>query len=215
MPFFPFKSIATGVFMATLLTNLFPVLSYAQDFHFRVTLGPNQIGELFNKKLTPGDTVNLDLANPTNSTLTFQTTEQLGSQQSWTVAANSNVSVAFQYNKLSGQNVNYIVIDDSGDKVSQGVLIRLDGDSRLDDGDVIRTTLTLKPGKGEFESEELDAGDTLVFTLINPSQSPLIFSTLPEDKEAGQSWVIPGKSKRTVTYEYTNVDGETLDFTVK
>ncbi len=172
-----------------------------QDFQGTITLGPNMVGQFSTQDLNLGDTVTLTLVNPTNEPLTFQTTDRLGTNMSWAVPANSQRVVSFEYTRPFGADVEYMVQDQHNLTISRGILFNV-GDGVAVGENVFHRTITLRPGMGQVTFDNVNVGDTLMLTLINPTDTPLAFETT-ERLGTEQRVVIPPNSQRTIAYEYT------------
>jgi hypothetical protein len=70
-----------------------------------------------------GDQVILTLVNPTNTPLTFQTTERLGPEMAWVIPPNSSRTITYTHNQPFQRDVGFMVMGPTGVVVSQGVLI--------------------------------------------------------------------------------------------
>lgn len=78
---------------------------------------------------------------------------------------------------------------------------------------VRQKTLVLEPGQGQFSIDNLGVGNQLVMTLINPTDTPLVFETT---QRLGQekSWTIPAHSQRCVSMRYTHPFSDEVKFLV-
>jgi hypothetical protein len=78
---------------------------------------------------------------------------------------------------------------------------------------VRQKTLVLEPGQGQFSIDNLGAWNRVVLTLINPTDTPLVFETTQRvGKE--QSWTIPAHSQQVVSYRYNNPFSDEVKFLV-
>lgn len=79
--------------------------------------------------------------------------------------------------------------------------------------EIFQKQLILGPGAGEFVIEDLGVGDTMVLTLINPTNQPLVFET-NQNLGNNNSWTVPANSRITVDYTYTKLFDDDVEFTV-
>lgn len=78
---------------------------------------------------------------------------------------------------------------------------------------VRQKTLVLEPGQGQFSIDNLGPWNKLELTLINPTDTPLVFETTQRlGKE--QSFTVPAHSQRVVSYRYTNPFSDEVKFLV-
>lgn len=80
--------------------------------------------------------------------------------------------------------------------------------------EIFHRTITLGPGAGQFTIEDLGVGDTMVLTLVNPTNQPLMFSTT-QQIGGQQEWVIPPNSQQTVEFNYTVPFDDDVEFVVQ
>lgn len=221
------KTLLTGLLTLAMTVTLTTGAMAQEQFQGTVTLGPNMVGEFVIEDLGVGDEVILTLVNPTNQPLTFSTTEQLGEEASWTVPANSQRTVSFTYNRPFDDDVEFLVMDPGGTRISQGVLFNIDEEGVIDDDligedegspfgtelgeDVIRETVTLRSGSGAIRHEDLGAGDTLMLTLVNPTGQDMRFETTNRIGDE-QAYIIPANSRRSVAVEYNTLLSDQLEY---
>ncbi len=192
------------------------VLGIGERFERTIRLGPNMVGELNIEDLGIGDQVTLHLQNPTNGPLTFRTTQPLGADKNWVVPAGSTRTINFTYTRPFSDSVDFVVIDNAGATVAQGVLMNVDqpliGEAELGE-DVFRRTITIQPGMGRIVVDDLDLGDTMVLTLVNPTNQELTFETT--DRLGDEMvWTIPARSQRTVVYEHNQPFSDDVNYRV-
>ena len=108
--------------LSAALSVLITTAAMAKTFERTIIMGPGagnfQIGNL-----GMNDTLVLTLVNPTDVPLTFQTTQQLGPEKSWTIAPRSQSTISYNYEQAFSNDVSFLVTQPSGAVVAQGVLI--------------------------------------------------------------------------------------------
>ncbi len=81
--------------------------------------------------------------------------------------------------------------------------------------DDVAATLTMtRQGAGEFVVDDLDVGDTLILTLVNPTNKPLQFETT-ENVFNQKSFVVPANSQRVVTFNYTKPFSDDVTYVIR
>lgn len=80
--------------------------------------------------------------------------------------------------------------------------------------EIFHRTITLGPGAGNFAIGDLGVGDSVVLTLVNPTNRPLVFETT-ENIGNNKSWTVPANGRVTVDYTYTKPFDDDVEFVVK
>lgn len=118
-----YKRILAGL-LGILFAGSIMSSALAEIFHRTLILGPGA-GEFTVGDLGIGDTMVLTLVNPTNQPLTFETTQNLGNEKSWTVQPNSSRIVEFTYARPFDDDVEFVVRGPAGPPIATGTMIRL------------------------------------------------------------------------------------------
>lgn len=101
------RAIFAGLLTLTLMGGMVPS-AMAEIFERTLILGPGA-GQFAIEDLGVGDSMVLNLVNPTNQPLVFETTENLGNQKTWTVPANSSIVVDFTYTRPFDDDIEFVV----------------------------------------------------------------------------------------------------------
>lgn len=79
--------------------------------------------------------------------------------------------------------------------------------------DVVQKTITMNQSANAVSFQDVEVGDTLQMTLINPTNDTLVFQT---NQRLGNdlSWTVPPNSSRTIVYTYTQPFDQNVQFMV-
>jgi hypothetical protein len=80
---------------------------------------------------------------------------------------------------------------------------------------VFRETINMQRGAGQVIRQDLGVGDTVVFTLQNPTNQPLVFETKYPLAGNVNQWEVPANSTRTVTYEYIQPFSDDITYFIR
>ncbi|HEY9745353.1 MAG TPA: hypothetical protein V6C99_03960 [Oculatellaceae cyanobacterium] len=87
--------------------------------HKTLTLHPGQ-GQFSIDNLGPWNTLVLNLINPTDEPLVFETTQRLGKEQSWVIPAHSERTVSYTYTNFFSDEVKFLVYQEPGYAMAHG-----------------------------------------------------------------------------------------------
>lgn len=198
------------VLLAGVSSNL---LANADGYKRTITLQPNGSGSIYDSNMYVGDTIRLDLVNPTDRTLTFRTTRQIGPEKSFTVAPNSTRRVSFKYRRFA-DSVDYITLDTHDRYMSPANERALANDDILGD-DVYKRTVWLKEGgKGSLDLEQIDIGDEVLLTLKNPSNRPLVFEANAL-LGINRQYTVQPNDTRMIRFNYTRPSVSVVEYQVE
>lgn len=75
-------------------------------------------------------------------------------------------------------------------------------------------TIMMGPGAREFTIRDLGVNDSVMLTLVNPTNCPLVFET-SEALGPQNRWTVPPNSRQSVTFQYTHPYTSDVVFTIR
>jgi hypothetical protein len=207
------KQLLSGLLATTIGLSL-TGLAHADTFYRHINMANNDVAILPIQGINVGDTVQLNLNNPTHERLTFQTTEQYGVEATFDVNPLHSQTVRFKYKKPLEEDIKYVIYNTNGEPVSQHVLSHIDVGSTLGKN-IFHQKIQLTPGRIDLDFKEVDKGETIVLNLNNPSDEDYVISIEAEGRKTREDRLIPSHSARNIAFEYPHFYGDDVDVLVK
>lgn len=79
--------------------------------------------------------------------------------------------------------------------------------------EIFQRTILMGPGAGQFAIGDLGVGDTVVLTLVNPTNQPLTFETT-QNIANQKNWTVAPNSQQTVEFTYTKPFDDDVEFAI-